>query len=136
MTLLIDSSVWIDYFNGVPTAETDYLNHSLGQREIVVGDLILVEVLQGFRKQEDFDAALDILMKFQLVEMVGIEAALSSAENFRHLRSRGAFVRKTIDALIATFCIAEGLELLHSDRDFDPFEEDLGLRVVHPERAD
>ena len=135
MTLLVDSSVWIDYFNGEQTPEADLLNSSLGHREIVVGDLILTEVLQGFGREEDFEEAREALLKFPLLDMVGAEAALKSAGNFRRLRSRGVTVRKTIDSLIATFCIEHDLELLHTDRDFDPFEEHLGLKVLHPERA-
>lgn len=136
MTLLVDSSVWIDYFNGVLTPETDYLDGSLGQREIVVGDLILAEVLQGFNRDRDFKRARHAMLEFPLVDMVGAEAALKSAGNFRALRRRGVTVRKTIDSLIAAFCIESGLDLLHSDRDFDPFEEHLGLKVLHPGEAD
>ncbi len=135
MTLLVDSSVWIDYFNGVQTSQTDFLDHSFGHREIVVGDLILTEVLQGFGREEDFEVAREALLKFPLLDMVGARAALKSAGNFRQLRSRGITVRKTIDSLIATFCIEHDLELLHTDRDFDPFEEHLGLKVLHPEGA-
>ncbi|GMR11312.1 MAG: PIN domain nuclease [Anaerolineae bacterium] len=135
MTLLIDSSVWIDYFNGVQTSQTDFLDNSFGRREIVVGDLILIEVLQGFSREEDFEQAREALLKFPLLDMVGAEPALKSAGNFRRLRSRGVTVRKTIDSLIATVCIEHDLELLHTDRDFDPFEEHLGLKVLHPENA-
>lgn len=132
MALLVDSSVWIDYFNGEDTAQTNYLDQALGQIEIVVGDLILTEVLQGFRLKRDFEIARDALLKFPVLEMVGIQSALTSAHNYRDLRRKGITVRKTIDCLIATFCIETGLELLHSDHDFDPFEEHLGLRVRHP----
>ncbi len=132
MTLLVDSSVWIDYFNGVQTSQTDFLDNSFGRREIVVGDLILTEVLQGFGREEDFEQAREALLKFPLLDMVGGKVALKSAGNFRRLRSSGVTVRKTIDSLIATFCIEHDLELLHTDRDFDPFEEHLGLKVLHP----
>lgn len=132
MALLVDSSVWIDYFNGEDTSQTNYLDQALGQIEIVVGDLILTEVLQGFRLKRDFEIARDALLKFPVLEMVGIQSALKSAHNYRDLRRKGVTVRKTIDCLIATFCIETGLELLHSDHDFDPFEEHLGLRVRHP----
>lgn len=135
MTLLVDSSVWIDYFNGVQTSQTDFLDNSFGHREIVVGDLILTEVLQEFGRAEDFEQAREALLKFPLLDMVGARVALKSAGNFRRLRSRGITVRKTIDSLIATFCMEHDLELLHTDRDFDPFEEHLGLKVLHPERA-
>jgi len=133
LTLLVDSSVWIDYFNGVQTSQTDFLDSSFGRREIVVGDLILTEVLQGFGREQDFEQAREALLKFPLLDMVGANATLKSAGNFRQLRSRGVTVRKTIDSLIATFCMEHDLELLHTDRDFDPFEEHLGLMVLHPE---
>ena len=132
MALLVDSSVWIDYFNGEDTSQTNYLDQALGQIEIVVGDLILTDILQGFRSKRDFETARDALLKFPVLEMVGIQSALKSAHNYRDLRRKGVTVRKTIDCLIATFCIETGLELLHSDHDFDPFEEHLGLRVRHP----
>ena len=132
MALLVDSSVWIDYFNGITSPQTDYLEQSLGQIEIVVGDLILAEVLQGFRRRHDFTLAREALLRFLVLEMVGAEIAIKSAENYHTLRTNGITIRKTIDCLIATFCIETGLDLLHSDRDFDPFEVHLGLMVVHP----
>jgi predicted nucleic acid-binding protein len=132
LALLVDSSVWIDYFNGITSPQSDYLEQSLGQIEILVGDLILAEVLQGFRRRQDFDLAREALLRFPVLEMVGAEMAIRSAENYLALRSNGITIRKTIDCLIATFCIENGLELLHSDRDFDPFEAHLDLRVVHP----
>ena len=130
--MLVDSSVWIDYFNGKLTPQTDYLHSSLGTQLIVIGDLILAEVLQGFREEKDFTAARNALLRFQVFEMVGQAMALRSAQNFRSLRKRGVTVRKTIDCLIATFCIEHNLELLHTDQDFDSFEQHLGLRVIRP----
>lgn len=132
MTTLVDSSVWIDYFNGKDTPQTAYLYRALGTQSIVIGDLILAEVLQGFREEKDFAAARSALLKFQVFEMVGQAIALKSSQNFRSLRKQGFTVRKTIDCLIATFCIENNLELLHADRDFDSFEQYLGLRVIHP----
>jgi len=131
LTLLVDSTVWIDYFNGVITAKTEYLDSAVGSELILVGDLILAEVLQGFRLQKDFVAARDRLVKFPLVNIVGSSIALKSAENYRQLRSQGITVRKTIDCLIATYCIENNLMLLHSDRDFDHFAAHLGLPVWH-----
>ncbi|MBC8496716.1 MAG: PIN domain nuclease [Anaerolineales bacterium] len=131
MSLLVDSSVWIDFFNGNITPETDYLNEVLGESLILVGDLILAEVLQGFRQERDFETARDALLKFLVVEMLGRKIAIQSAGNYRLLRSKGITVRKTIDCLIATYCIENNLELLHNDRDFDPFKQHLGLRVLH-----
>ena len=132
MSLLVDSSVWIDFFNGSITPETDYLNDALGDEPIVVGDLILVEVLQGFRRQSDFDAARIALTSFPVLAMVGQRTAIQSALNYRSLRAQGITIRKTIDTLIATFCIDNELTLLHTDRDFDHFEAALGLQVLHP----
>jgi predicted nucleic acid-binding protein len=130
--LLVDSSVWIDYFNGVLSAQTDTLHAALAQRELLVGDIILAEVLQGFRHDADFEAARQALSRFPQVPMLDVGLALESARNYRELRKRGITVRKTIDCFIATFAIANGHELLHADGDFDPFERHLGLRVVHP----
>ena len=132
MSLLIDSSVWIDYFNGTNTPQTDHLHKILGSELIIVGDLILAEVLQGFRLQKDFYQARIALLKFPFVEMLGKDIAIKSAENYRHLRARGITIRRTIDCLIATCCLESNFTLLHSDRDFDPFEKYLGLQVRHP----
>lgn len=132
LSLLVDSSVWIDYFNGVITPETDYLHRALGQEMIFTGDLIFAEVLQGFRLQKDFDRARMALLKFRVVEMVGVDTAVKSAQNYRFLRAKGITIRKTIDCLIATFCIENNLALLHADRDFNPFEQHLNLQVRHP----
>jgi predicted nucleic acid-binding protein len=131
--LLIDSSVWIDYFNGIPTPQTDYLHAALTRREILVGDIILAEVLQGFRSDVAFEAALLALGRFPQVRMLDTGLAIQSARHYRALRKLGITVRKTMDCLIATYAIAGGHELLHSDADFDPFEAYLGLRVIHPD---
>ena len=133
--LLVDSSVWIDYFNGVATPQTDYLHAVVGQRQILVGDIILGEVLQGFRDDKDFEAARRTLSRFSQAQMLDTNLALQSARHYRALRKRGITVRKTIDCFIATYAIAYGHELLHADGDFDPFEAHLGLRVVHPENG-
>jgi len=130
--MLIDSSVWIDYFNGTITPQTDYLHMILGIEEIIVGDLIIAEVLQGFRHDKDYEAAKSAMFAFPIFSLVGNNIALKSAENYRFLRKKGVTIRKTIDCLIATFCIENTLELLHSDNDFDPFEMHLKLKVLHP----
>lgn len=132
MSLLIDSSVWIDYFNGTITPETDLLHQILGRERIVTGDLILAEVLQGFRHQPDFNRAKAAMMTFPVMPMVGPQIALQSAANYRFLRGKGITIRKTIDCLIATFCIENNIALLHHDRDFEPFEKHLALSVRHP----
>ena len=129
--ILVDSSVWIDYFNGIANSQTDFLDRILGEQPILVGDLILAEVLQGFRRDDDFDAAHSALLSFQVVKMLNPDLAVQSARNYRVLRAQGVTVRKMIDCLIATYCIETNHMLLHSDRDFDPFEAQLGLNVVH-----
>ncbi|MGB7373207.1 type II toxin-antitoxin system VapC family toxin [Pontixanthobacter sp.] len=126
--ILIDSSVWIDFFNGKPTAETDYLDAILGHAEIVVGDLILTEVLQGFRDDGDYSSACSAFEAFKIIAISDAIIAFKAASNYRLLRKRGITVRRTIDTLIATRCIEDGIELLFSDRDFDPFVEHFGLR--------
>lgn len=127
---IVDSSVWIDYFNGVVTVQTDRLDAALGVEELGIGDLILCEVLQGFRRQSDFDRARTALLTLPVFVIGGRELALRSADNYRILRQRGITVRKTLDCLIATFVIARGFHLLHCDHDFDPFAVHLGLSVV------
>ncbi len=129
--LVVDTTVWVDYFNGQINPETEYLDHALAEELILVGDLILAETLQGFRSDKDFMQAQAALSKFEQAEMVNIQLAQQSAKHYRTLRKKGITVRKTIDCLIATFCIAENHTLLHRDTDFDAFEEHLGLNVVH-----
>lgn len=128
---IVDASVWIDYFGGQTTPQTDLLHAALGQRAIGLTDITLCEVLQGYRNQQDFEAAKDALLQFEIYAIGGIETAIKSAQAYRALRRRGITVRKTIDCLIATFVTESGFSLLHSDRDFDPFELYLGLDVVH-----
>lgn len=130
--MLIDSSVWIDYFNGTITPQTNHLDKILGVEEIVIGDLILAEVLQGFRLDKDDNAAKEAMYTFPILHLVGKDMALKSADNYRFLRKRGVTIRKTLDCLIATFCIEHTLDILHADSDFDPFEQHLHLNVVHP----
>lgn len=125
---LVDSSVWIDYFRGVASVQTDCLDHLLSTELLVVGDLILAEVLQGFTSERDFNQAKRLLLALPLVSLAGPEIAVQAAGNYRRLRSLGITVRKTIDTLIATACIEHGYVLLYSDRDFDPFVEYLGLQ--------
>jgi predicted nucleic acid-binding protein len=127
---IVDSSVWIDYFNGQMTPQTEVLDAALGTQILGLGDIILCEVLQGYRHQRDFETARRALLQFPVYTIGGTEIAVKSAENFRFLRRRGITVRKTIDCLIATFVIEQDFSLLHSDRDFDPFEVHLGLKVV------
>ena len=128
--ILVDSSVWIDYFRGTPTPAARTLDALLNVEKIAVGDLMLAEVLQGFRSDADFKAARKVLAAFAVVEICGRDIAIQAAQNFRKLRVLGVTIRKTIDTLIATRCIEEGIYLLHADRDFDPFETHLGLKVI------
>lgn len=128
--ILVDSSVWIDFFNGTRSRQTDLLNDLLGSELLLTGDLILAEVLQGFRRDADFRRAKSALDRLAFRPMLGREIALASAQNYRTLRARGVTVRKTVDMIIATFCLENGHELLHADRDFDPLAAHLGLRVV------
>ena len=128
--ILVDSSVWVDYFNGTVTAQTEKLHDLLGDHPLAVGDLILTEVLQGFANERDFNTATRVLTSLTVVELGGEEIAIQAARNFRALRKLGVTVRKTIDTVIATQCIESGYDLLHNDRDFDPFSTHLGLRVV------
>lgn len=127
---LVDASVWIDYFNGVATPQTDRLDAALGHESLCLGDIILCEVLQGFQRQTEFEQAKAALLTFPIYSLGGVKLALQSAEHYRALRQRGITVRKTIDCLIATFAIVNEMWLLHNDRDFDPFETYLGLKVV------
>lgn len=129
--LVVDTTVWVDYFNGQVNPETEHLDRALSEELILVGDLILAETLQGFRSDRDYQQAQAALAKFEQAEMVNIRLAQQSAQNYRKLRKSGITIRKTIDCLIATFCIAENHTLLHRDSDFDPFEEYLGLQVLH-----
>jgi hypothetical protein len=128
--ILVDSSVWIDYFNGTVTAQTEKLDELLGHEPLAIGDLILAEVLQGFLEERDFNTARKILTSLTVVELAGQEIAIQAARNFRALRKVGVTVRKTVDTVIATWCIENGFDLLHNDRDFEPFVKYLGLRVV------
>lgn len=128
--ILVDSSVWIDYFRGTQTAQTEKLDDLLRSEPIAVGDLILTEVLQGFESERDFNEAKRLLTTLQVVELGGQDVAIQAARNFRILRGQGITVRKTIDTLIATWCIENGFPLLYSDRDFDPFVQHLGLRCA------
>ncbi len=128
--IFVDSSVWIDYFNGRKTTKTDWLDSALGSKPIIIGDLILAEVLQGFQNDNDFRTAEELLLNFPCMNMVGQELAIESALNYRFLRKNGVTIRKTIDVMIGTFCIHNKLSLLHDDRDFEPIEKFLKLKTV------
>ena len=128
--ILVDTSVWIDYFNGEDNIFTEELDLQLSKGIVVIGDLILAEILQGFRKDNDFQLAKDSLDELVCFNIVSRTLAVKSAENFRLLRKKGITVRKTTDMLIGTFCIENKISLLYQDRDFDPLKTHLGLTSV------
>jgi len=130
--VIVDTTVWIDYFRAVSNPETEWLGDELGRQRLGLTDVILCEVLQGVRDERTAVKVERQLLKLQVFQSGGVELASDAARNYRLLRSRGRTVRKTIDCLIATFCIHEQHALLHRDRDFDPFEQLLELAVVHP----
>ena len=130
--VIVDTTVWIDYFRARDNAETQWLHRELPRRRIGITDLILCEVLQGINIPADFSLVRERLLSTHLFETGGVGLAIAAAENYVYLRGRAYTVRKTIDCLIATFCLRGGHSLLHRDRDFDAFEKVLGLAVVHP----
>jgi predicted nucleic acid-binding protein len=130
--VIIDTTVWIDYLRGLRNKETDYFDRELGRQRFGLTDLILCETLQGIADEKAFARVLRQLRKFEVFETGGEELAIEAARNFRSLGQRGHTVRKAIDCLIATFCLRHRHSLLHRDRDYDPFEDILGLAVIHP----
>lgn len=126
--IVVDSSIWIDYFTGKDTPGAEKLDSLLGEDLVAIGDLMLTEVLQGFRADKDYRKAKKLLLSLAVLNILDTDIALKSAVNFRKLRKKGITVRKTIDAIIATYCIENDLPLLHSYRDFHPFHEHLNLR--------
>jgi predicted nucleic acid-binding protein len=128
--IVVDSSVWIDFFHGVSTPEVERLDGLLGVTPLAIGDLVLVEVMQGFRTDQDVSTARQLFRSLALLPMLGGSNAWKAAENYRRLRRKGITVRKTIDGIIATACIEANLPLLFSDRDFQPYVEHLGLELA------
>ncbi len=133
--LIVDASVWIDALFGMTNRHTNWLRQAIGQQEIGLTSLTLCEVLQGVRSDARFRSFQRDLLTFPVFDTFGADLAIAAAMNYRTLRSRGITVRKSIDCLIATFCIDQGHVLLHNDRDFDGFVSHLGLRVVDPTAA-
>jgi predicted nucleic acid-binding protein len=125
--IIVDSSVWIDYFTGADTPQVEKLDNILGIKPVAIGDLIMTEVLQGFRHDKDYRAARKVFEDVTIYDMLGKQMAIKSAANFRALRKKGVTVRKTADVIIASFCIDQKLPLLFSDKDFKPFVKHLGL---------
>jgi predicted nucleic acid-binding protein len=133
MATIVDTSVWVDFLSGVSNPHTEWLVKAMTIARIGLTDLILCEILQGIREDAVFAEVKHELMRFEIFATCGTDLAVRSAQNYRMLRANGFTIRKTIDGLIATFCITEGFPLLHRDHDFDPFERHLGLAVLHPE---
>jgi predicted nucleic acid-binding protein len=129
--VIVDTTVWIGYLRGAENPETRWLDRELQRQRLGLTDLILCEVLQSIRDHRTFARVQADLLKFQIFQTGGNELAIAAAQNYRALRHRGYTVRKTIDCLIATFCLKAKHELLHRDHDFDCFEKALGLRVLH-----
>ena len=130
--IIVDTTVWIDYLRGAKNPQTGWLDRELTHQRFGLTDHILCEVLQGVRDRSAFLQVRDELLNFHVFSTGGEDLAIAAATNYRTLRERGHTVRKTIDCLIATFCLEAGHELLHRDRDYDAFEKVLGMRVVHP----
>ena len=130
--VIVDTTVWVDYLNGVAAPQTDWLDHELERQRLGLIDLILCEVLQGVRDERQADEVRRQLMRFEVFTTGGIGLAVEAAKNYRRLRAKSFTVRKTLDVWIATFCLLNDHALLHNDRDFDPFEKYLGLQAIHP----
>jgi predicted nucleic acid-binding protein len=131
--VIVDTTVWIDYFGGIDNPETRWLDVEVDVRRLGLADVILCEVLQGIRTDAEVRKVQRELLKCEIFATGGAEFAIATARNFRELRRKGFTVRKTIDCWIATFCLQGGHSLLHRDRDFDAFEKALGLSVIHPD---
>ncbi|MBD3628230.1 PIN domain nuclease [Cyclobacterium sp.] len=128
--ILVDSSVWIDFFNGVDAPHVEKLYQLLGKEPVATGDLIVVEILQGFHNEHHFQQAKQVLKEMPFFSLCNKELSIITAENYRTLRRKGITIRKTIDMVIGTFCIENNMVLLHKDKDFKPLEIHLGLQVM------
>ena len=129
--ILVDSSVWIDHLRNAVTRPVSQLRSLISrEEELLVGDLILCEILQGLRTDTEAKLVEEALREFEVVSLVGPELAVKAAANYRFLRSRGFTIRRTIDLIIGTFCIERGHFLLHGDRDFSPMAQYLGLQTL------
>lgn len=130
--IVIETTVWVDYFGGRITPHTDWLDANIRNPTLALTDLILTEILQGIRDRKEFESTRDELLNFTVLTGDQIKLAVASAGYYRQLRSKGITVRKTIAALIAAVCIEGGHSILHNDRDFDPYEKHFGLKVLRP----
>ena len=127
--VVVDTTVWIDYIHGLDAPHTNALDYELQHNQVITGDLLITEFLQGFRDDKDYKAAKEIMDSLIYCDMLGKEIAIKSADNYRFLRKQGITIRRTADIIIGTFCIEHDLPLLHNDRDFEPMEKYLGLRI-------
>ena len=130
--VIVDTSVWIDFLNGVTNPESEWLDLHLDRERIGVTTTVVAEILQGLRDDREVALVQAQLLKFEIVEVLDVALAVEAAHNYRRLRAAGRTVRTTIDMLIATYCLRDQHALLHRDRDFDVFEQQLGLSVIHP----
>ncbi|GAA5523408.1 PIN domain nuclease [Aliifodinibius salicampi] len=127
--ILVDTSVWIDYFNGIENKQTESLDQILSEQTVLVGDIILTEILQGFVNEKEFRLAKQALDPLDCIHLGGKSLAIKAASNFRFLRSKGVTIRKTVDMLIGSWCIEHEVELLHNDKDFDQIANQLPLQI-------
>jgi len=127
--ILVDTTVWIDYFNGIENKQTESLDHILSEQSVIIGDIILTEILQGFDSDKEFRLAKQALDPLDCVHLGGKSLAIKAASNFRFLRSKGVTIRKTVDMLIGSWCIEHEVELLHNDKDFDQIATQLPLQI-------
>lgn len=130
--IVVDTTIWIDALEGRSNPQTKWLDRNLTVKSLALTDLILCEILQGVRQDASFALFREDLLRFRIYETGGADLAIASADHYRALRKKGITIRSTIDCITATYCIREGHELLHNDRDFEPFEKHLGLKVIHP----
>jgi predicted nucleic acid-binding protein len=128
--ILVDTSVWIDYFNGIENKQTESLDRILSEQSVLVGDIILTEILQGFNNDKEFRLAKKALDPLDCVHLGGKALAIKATSNFRFLRSKGVTIRKTADMLIGSWCIVHEVELLHNDKDFDQIATQLPLHIL------
>lgn len=133
--VIVDTTVWVDYFRGIRNPETEWVDREADKKRMGLTDLILCEVLQGVRSEREFRLLQAELLEFEVFQAGGVDLAVAAASNFRRMREKGKTVRKMVDCLIATFCLVNEHILLHRDRDFDVFEENMGLRVLHLPKA-
>jgi len=128
--ILVDTSVWINYFNGLSNRETEILDEILSTEIVIIGDLILMELLQGFRIDKEYKQALSLLDTLEKQSLLNADSAIEYANMYRSLRKKGITIRKTTDTIIAGYCVLNDLSLLQSDRDFQPFKKHFGLKLV------